>query len=360
MTAQNEIPPVTMTNTKKEMLEAYHLMKKQLQEKAREMLNAEKERAEMKKELAAATADTQAAQDPLHRLHDLRGAISRELASLAERFEQEMDTYRKVQGAVEAKQEELKSLYEIETAASDLAALLNAQRAKKEEFGREMEARRAALEEEMREARSQWGKEKTAREQDVKEQADVIKKQRQREKDEFEYAFEREKEKSRNALEDELNALTKEIEQKRKDLEQELSRKKAELELREESIAKREKELASLQEQVQTFPQTLESRVQAAVDDTKTRLSSDFEKMQALTESRYEGEKNVLVSKVESLERMVKAQETQIAELSRRHEQAYEKVQEIANRAVEASRREIISVPYRPSSSSGSEDKHNS
>ena len=64
-------------------------------------------------------------------------------------------------------------------------------------------------------------------------------------------------------------------------------------------------------------------------------------------ESKFEGEKNVLKGKVESLEAMVKVQTTQIEELSRKHEQAYEKVQDIANRAVAAAKREIISVPYR-------------
>ena len=61
----------------------------------------------------------------------------------------------------------------------------------------------------------------------------------------------------------------------------------------------------------------------------------------------FEGEKNVLKGRIESLETMVKLQTTQIEELSRKHEQAYEKVQDIANRAVAAAKREIVSVPYR-------------
>ena len=95
------------------------------------LLDAEKARKQMEKKVAAATADTQTAQDPVKRLHDLRGAISRELNELAERFETEIETYKKIQSAIDAKQSELETLYGVETAASDLAALIDAQRAKK-------------------------------------------------------------------------------------------------------------------------------------------------------------------------------------------------------------------------------------
>lgn len=345
MPDKNEIPQVTMANTKKEMMEAYQAMKKQLQAKEKERLDAEKARKEMEKQAAATTAEAQASQDPIKRLSDLRSNISRELTSLAERFEQELDTYREIQNAVKTKQEELETIYGVETAASDLAALIEAQQAKKEEFEREMKGQRTAVDEEMRETRIRWDKEKTEREQEAKEHAEAIKKQRQREKEEFEYAFTREKEQRKNALEDEFNALENEIVQKRKEFEQELSERRAEIEVREEAVTKREKDMAALREEVETFPRRLENKVQAAVKETTERLTNDFGKSKALLEAQFQGEKNVLSGKIESLQDLVNAQEKQIAEFSRRNEQAYEKVQDIANRAVSAAKREYISVP---------------
>ena len=141
MSNQPEIPNVSMANTKKELLEAYEESKQRLQDLDKDLLDAEKARKRLEKQLAAATADSQAAQDPLQRLHDLRGAISRELTDLAERFETEIETYRKIQTAVEAKQEELKTIYEVETAASDLAALIDAHRVKKQQFELEIEVK---------------------------------------------------------------------------------------------------------------------------------------------------------------------------------------------------------------------------
>jgi chromosome segregation ATPase len=347
-----------MSNTKKELLEAYEAAKQRLQSLDKDLLDAEKAKKRLEKQVAAATADSQAAQDPLQRLHDLRGAISRELTGLAERFETEIETYRKIQAAVEVKREEIKTIYEVETAASDLAALIDAHRVKKQQFELEMEERKAAFEEEMNEAHARWKREKAERDRQVQEQADAIKKQRKREKEEYEYAFLREKEQRKNDLEDELRALEKEMAQKREDFEQEYHQRKADLDAREAVLEKREKEMAALQKEVDTFPRRLENAVQKAVDDTTTALTREFEKDKALMESRFEGEKNVLAGKIESLEKMVAFQAARISDLSKSHEKAYEKVQDIANRAVAAAKREVYSVPIRSTAAASARDEN--
>ncbi len=86
MTKQAELPNVSMTNTKKELLEAYETAKARYDSLSKNLLDAEKARKLMEKKVATTTADAQAAQDPVQRLNDLRGAISRELTDLADRF----------------------------------------------------------------------------------------------------------------------------------------------------------------------------------------------------------------------------------------------------------------------------------
>ena len=360
MTDQNDIPTVTMTNTKKEMMDAYKTVKRQLQMQEKEFLNAEKTRKQMEKKLAEATADAQASQDPLQRLSSLRSDISRELTALAERFEKEIDAYNKIKAAVKSKQEDLDTIYGVETAASDLAALIEAQQAKKGVFETEMTNRRTAFEAEMQAARSEWKKEKAGREQEAKEFAESIAKQRQRGKEEFEYAFAREKEQKTNALKDELRVLEKDILKKSEDFEQDVNQRKQELDIREEGVAKREKEMAALQKEVDTFPNRIETAIEKAVNDITARLTHDFEKDKALMESRFEGEKNVLSSKIESLEKLVKNQADQIVDLVKGHEHAYEKVQDIANRAISAAKHEFISVPVSTRSISTSDDDRKS
>ena len=345
MTDQTELPNVSMANTKKELLEAYEEAKKRVEMADKDLLDAEKARKRLEKQVATATADAQAAQDPVQRLHDLRGAISRELSDLAERLETEIETYRKIQSAIETKQEELNTLYEVEAAASDLAALIDAQRAKKEQFGRDIEAQKGAFEAEMQELRTQWQREKADHARRIKEEAEANEKQRQREKEEYEYAFTREQAQRKNAQEDELQALQKEIALKRSDFEKEYQQRKTELDAREEAISGREKETASLQKEVESFPKRNEAAVQAAVAETTKRLTRDFERDKTLMESRFEGEKNVLAARIESLNSLVTSQAAQISDLSKKHEQAYEKVQDIANRAVAAAKRESYAAP---------------
>ena len=299
----------------------------------------------LKNKVAEATADSEAAQDPVTRLHELRGAISRELTDLAERFETEIETYRKIKSAIETKQGELDTIYEVETAASDLAALIDAQRVKKEQFGQDMEAQKAAFDTEMQERQTQWQREKADHDRQVKEQAEALNKQRQREKEDHEYAFAREHAQRKNALEDELQALEKELVVKRDDFENDVRQRTAALDTREEVIAAREKEMEALQKEVESFPTRSEAIVQTAVAQTTDRLTRDFKSDKALMEARFDGEKNVLLGKIEALEKMVSSQAAQIGDLSKKSELAYEKVQDIANRAVTASRRESYPAP---------------
>ena len=345
MTDQTELPNVSMANTKKELLEAYEEAKKRVEMADKDLLDAEKARKRLEKKVATATADAQAAQDPVHRLHDLRGAISRELSDLAERLVTEIETYRKIQSAIETKQEELNTLYEVETAASDLAALIEAQRAKKEQFERDMAAQKGAFEAEMQELRAQWQREKADHDRRIKEETEANGKQRQREKEEYEYAFAREQAQRKNAQEDELQALQKEIALKRSDFEKEYQQRQTELDAREEAIAGREKETAALQKEVESFPKRNEAAVQKAVADTTENLTKNFKSDQALMEARFEGERNVLMGKIEALEKTVASQAAQISDLAKKNELAYEKVQDIANRAVAAAKRESYSAP---------------
>ena len=349
MTEKTDLPNVSMANTKKELLEAYEGAKRRFDSMSKDLLDAEKARKKLEKKVAAATADTQAAQDPLRRLHDLRGALSRELTELADRFETEIETYRKIQTAIETKKEELNTIYEVETAASDLAALIDAQRVKKEQFEREMRDQKEAFNSEMEEKRIQWQREQADREQRNKDQAEAIDKQRKREKEEYEYNFSRDKAQRKNALNDELQTLEKELIVKRSEFESQSQSRTAELDAREEAIASREKDMEALQKEVESFPKRNEAAVQKAVADTTERLTRDFKADKALIEARFEGEKNVLMGKIEALEKMVASQAAQISDLAKKNELAYEKVQDIANRAVTSARRDTYTVPVHQS-----------
>ena len=221
------------------------------------MLDAEKVRKQMEEKAAEAVAESQASQDqdPLQRLYDLKGTFGRELTGLAESFEAEIETYKKIQIAVKAKQEELQDIYEVETSASDLAALIASQQVRKEEFKTEIEKNRTEFEEEMREVRTNWDKEKAEWDQEIEEQAAFLKKQRHREKDDYEYTFARKKDQRKNELEDQLKALEKEVITKREAFEQELQQRRDDLDNREKVISEREQFFFRITESGGNIPQ---------------------------------------------------------------------------------------------------------
>ena len=134
---------------------------------------------------------------------------------------------------MQAKQEDLKNIYDIETEASDLAALIQAQQMKKEEFEKEMSLRKSEFAGEMAEARETWDKEKAAHDAQFKEKNEQGKKERDREEEAYEYDLNREREQRRNALEDELRALQKEITGKKEIFERDTASREAELKLKE-------------------------------------------------------------------------------------------------------------------------------
>lgn len=360
MDNSSEIPNVSMANTKKELLDAYESAKKALKAKEKDLLDAEKARKSLEKKAALATADAQAAQDPVRRIYELRSALGRELTDLAERLEEEISTYRKIQFAVTEKNEELKTLYGVETAASDLAALIEAQQTRNVHFEEEMARRKAELEESLQQQQAQLKKEQEQQKQIAAEQAQQLKKQREREKEEFEYNFAREQEQRKNALNDELESTKREIQQKRELFEKEIQERQATLEAGESELARRQAEYERLEKEVQSFPVQVKSQVQAAIDETTKVLSMDYEKKEALLKATLQGEKNVLVSKIEALEKLVERQNTQIEQLSQKQELAYQKVQDIANRAVDAHRREVINFPYSPASPKAQSDRNES
>lgn len=76
-----------------------------------------------------------------------------------------------------------------------------------------------------------------------------------------------------------------------------------------------------------------------AVKDVTERLELTAQYRQDLQQKEYQGEKNVLTSRIQSLEKAVQEQTTQLAKLSQQQESAYQKVQDVAVKAIEGASR---------------------
>lgn len=334
-----EPPAVSMANTKKEMLQAYNRLLKELERKQDAEMKPEETVAQRKRAKAVEVADASSSAGIANQIATLKTEIGRTLNDLADRLEQETAKYTQVKSAVEAAEAELREIYDIEKSAASLAALIEAHKQEKEQFDTEMSAERETLENEIathREAfdyevktqREEWKKERAEYLASVKEQEETDKKRRQREQEEWKYQFDRERQVAEEQRRHELERLDREIQLKKEQLEKVLAD-------REQALAAAEAELQSLRTRAEKFPGELDQAVARAVKETSARLEAERKHAIDLLQKESAGERNVLSSRIESMEQTIEKQAEQIAKLSGQLEHSYGQIQDIAMKAIE-------------------------
>jgi hypothetical protein len=318
----------TSTSTKQEMLDAYQISAKRMEEKRASELAPER-RAEEKAVQEAVKVAGGVEPEAIDRdIGALKAEIGRVLAELADRLASESSRFRSIQKAVQSKESELKELYGIEKTAVSLAALLEAQNLKRDEFEAEMAHDREALESEMTFLRSEWDKEKKTHEAELKERDTTEKKARDREREEFNYVFKRDQQAIKDKLNDEKTTLEKDLKLRRETAEKDLLE-------REKVIAGKEREFAELRAKAAAFPKELETAVAAAVKDVADKLRLEAKNREDLLRKEFEGDRNVLAAKNEALEKTNKDLLAANMKLAQQIEAAYQKVQDIAEKTVD-------------------------
>ena len=331
MTDKNLQPKkVSMASTKREMLDAYNALLKQLKERRESELRPERKLEEKRKKEVVEVADSLSSEGVVRGISNLKVEIGKMLTQISDKLEEEVNKFRGIQKAIEVKENELQEVYEIERSAATLAALIESQNLKRQEFESEMATEKEELTREVEETRAEWEKETKEHQALVKERDAEEKKRHDREKEDFTYTFKREQQLSKDKFEDEKAKLEKEIQLKREEMEKEWTE-------REKAIADKEDELVELRKKVTAFPKEMETAVNKATKETSERIKLEAKSREALLEKEFDGQRNVLTTRIESLEKTVGEQGEQIAKLSEQLEKAYQKVQDIALKAVEGS-----------------------
>ncbi|HEV3205015.1 MAG TPA: hypothetical protein VGY77_11555 [Gemmataceae bacterium] len=302
-------------------------MAKQLDEREARTRDKADEKANQE---AVAVADSLSNTEIAKQAGTLKAEVGKLLTDLSDRMEEELNKYRLLKKAVQAKDKELAEIYEIQRSASSLEALIEAQHDKRQEFDTEMARTKEDLTDEIETLRSAWEQEKKRHEAELKDRDGAESKRREREKEEYRYVFAREQNVARDQYEDQKGKLEREIQYRKEALERDLAQ-------REQAIAQRETELESLRKKVEGFPKELDQATARAIKETTDRLVAEAKSRAELAGKEFTGERNVLTTKIEALEAKVAEQNDQLNKLSQRMEKAYGQVQEIAVRAIEGS-----------------------
>jgi len=328
MEGKKDMKKLSLTSTKQEMLQAYNTLLKELETKREGELKPEKRIEEKKNQAAVQVAESLTAEGVGKEIAALKLDIGKTLTGISDQLEGEVGRFVAIRNAIGAKEKELAELYEIEKSAMSLAALIEAQNQKRQEFAAEMEEKKESLRQDVDAARSAWKKEQEEHDAAVKERDTAEKKRQTREKEEFDYAFKREQQTAADRFAYEKAKLDKELKDKKEQMEQELS-------ARESAVAAKEAELGDLRKLAAQHPKELETSVARAVKETSERLLMEAKSREELLKKEAEGERNVFKARIESLEKTTKEQSERLTALTKQLEAAYQKVQDIAIKTVE-------------------------
>jgi hypothetical protein len=319
---------LSLSNTKQEMLEAYQTVLRQLEAQREAELKPEKKIEEKKAKEVLQVAESLSSEGITKEISHLKIETGKMLAQISDRLDEEIGKFKTVEGAVALQEQELQELYEIKKSALTLAALIESQNQKRQVFELEMVEKKETLNREIEALRTQWEKEKSMYDAEIKERDNAEKKKRDRDKEEYEYSFKREQKLAKDKFEDEKSKLEKESQLKKENMERELKE-------REKAIAAQENELTELRKAVSAFPQEMEIALTKAVREATERSNLEAKNREELLKKEFLGERNVFTTRIESLEKIVKEQSEQITRITQQLEKAYQQVQDIAVKTIE-------------------------
>lgn len=316
------------TSTKSEILNAYNELVKKIQESKQENPKAEQEKKV--KETTVETAAKLTDEEIIGAISALKLSLNSKLDKIEDDLTTERQKLAKIREAISVEDQRLKDLYQINAGADSLAAILAAQKEKKEEFEREMADRKNELEEQIKQEKLNRDKETKLWEEKRKEAEEALKKQRTREEEEYKYNLQLARKKDKD-----------EYEQKKAKLEQELIQKMESFEsgikVREQTVAAAEKELAELRLKAESFPSELEKAVQEAINETTARLDKDYKFEKQLLLKDHEGEIKLKNQQIESLMAKIKDLELQLKQAYSKAENAENNSKEITLKAIQSS-----------------------
>lgn len=319
---------ISMSNTKKEMLEAYQALLAEVQTKSLENPREEQKRIEQKKVVAQAEALSAEEMDKFAR--EIMGGFESSVALLQSQLREGFDKLRTLDETIKIKEAWIEDLYAIQSNADSLSTLILAQKKQKEEALRELEEIRTKQEREIEETREAWQREQEQYKDSVKQEKATAALLRKREEDEYEYTTSQRRRKEEDAFREQLDADKRELEERRQDFE----RTAAE---RERALAEAEGELEGLRrlsESLDTRMQEVESR---AIKATEERLEREHRFAFDLAQKETEGQLRLKDQQIELLQQKIGEIEAQLREAGLKVSTSEETVRDIALRAIDSS-----------------------
>jgi hypothetical protein len=315
---------VSEKNTKAEILKAYESLLKNVKQEKSDVPKAIFEETAQKETLEKVVGTTN--ESIVKNIAELKSAMNVSLDDVLVKMSGEFKKLEEIRAAIEIEKKTLKDLYSLSAETDSLAAMLLANREKKEDFENEIKTQR-----------EQWEQEKLRKQKEEKEYAAELAKQRKREEDEYLYNLKIKRQKEQDEYSNKVQQLEKEIAEKKNLFEKEIA-------TREQTLINSETELAELRKANAEFPVKLEKELKSKEDEITAKLQTQYGFESKLLKSQNDAEIRLKEQAIKSLEEKIKELQTQLKEYSDKASRAEAGVKEIAVKAIEGASKTKVFV----------------
>jgi|AntAceMinimDraft_17_1070374.scaffolds.fasta_scaffold52234_1 hypothetical protein len=310
---------ITISQTKKEIMDAYNELLQKMKSKTEEPKEIQKREIAEKivKEVSGLSVNS-----INKNIVGLKINTSGTLDKLEEQMENVFKEFEKLHESVKIEKENLEELYQISANAHSLSALIAAQKEKQEAFEKETE-----------EKKLQWKTEEEKRQSEITEAKVTLDKLRKRDEEEYQYNLKIKRKKEQDEYEEKKNKLEKELLEKKTRFEKEMIE-------REVKIKEAETELLELRKKNEGFPDILEKEVKKAQQETEKTLKQQYNFEKQLSDNKIIGEQKLKDQTIKTLEAKIKDMEALLHQLTIKTDASEENVKQMALKALESTGKE--------------------
>ena len=329
---------VNKLSTKTEILDAYESLLGKIQEEKQE--SPKETKLAEAKQASGNIASSLSEENILKGITNLKLDITRSLDTLEKSLVEEHKKLSSLKEATANEKQSLENLYGIVAETDSLAALLLAQKEKKEAFDKELNEKKEAFDKEISEKRQNWDKEKTIHELTLKEEKEKTAKERKREEEEYTYTLTIKRKKDEDTYNEKKSALDKALIEKQQTFDKEYKE-------REQTILSKETEYSELKIKVEKFPDELQKAIKQSEIEVTDRLTSQFKFEKEILQKDYSSEVKLKEQQILALENKIKDLEIQLKQAMAKTETSEKNLKDVVMKTIEqGSRIAFVDKPH--------------
>ncbi|NMG58910.1 hypothetical protein E1H12_10375 [Geitlerinema sp. P-1104] len=331
---------LTNRNTKAEILAAYDALvqeKKQVETQLKQArrspvpeLSPEPSPASDPAPAVAPTASVIGeSETPITQLKQVRFQFGGFVHQLSQALSQEASQFAEVSGAIQAEQQRLRELYEIESIdETTLRQLVDTYLQESKQFADEFAQEQERLQNELEQQQRDWLKEQEEWQRCWDEEQQHFEKTWQREEQDYTYQQTQQQQQEEDEYQQQQQQQYRRLGEMREEQEQVWQDQEA-------ALAAREAEFADLSQKVEQFPHQRDEQIETGKRQGEAIANHQVKAALDLRQQEIEGQKQRYDLRIEGLERTIGDRQQQLQTLSLQLQATLEQVQELAVKAIE-------------------------